>query len=149
MIKSHERETWRLFDKESWRMNKLSTIIYLFIFMSWWIESRIQVNTRFQHFNSTWILSSNIMTQLEYSISKFWLELSLDELRTWLNLDNSTWRDQFIYMLVIMSNLFNFLVKCVNSYFSDANVTSWVQAHFMQTSCALLSVLQISSVNLS
>ncbi len=54
-----------------------------------------------------------------------------------------------IYMLVIMSNLFDFLVKYVSSYFSDANVTSWVQAHFAQTSCALLSVLQISSVNLS
>jgi len=54
-----------------------------------------------------------------------------------------------IYMLVIMSNLFNFLVKCVSSYFSDANVASWVQAHFAQTSCALLNVLQISSVNLS
>ncbi len=35
-----------------------------------------------------------------------------------------------IYMLVIMSNLFDFLIKCVSSYFSDANVTSWVQAHF-------------------
>ncbi len=55
----------------------------------------------------------------------------------------------FIYMLIIMSNLFNFLVKCVSLYFSDANVASWVQAHFAQTSCALLNVLQISSVNLS
>ena len=27
----------------------------------------------------------------------------------------------FIYMLVIMSNLFDFLVKCVSSYFSDAS----------------------------
>ncbi len=54
-----------------------------------------------------------------------------------------------ICMLVIMSNLFDFLVKCVSLYFSDANVASWVQAHFAQTSCALLSVLQISSVNLS
>ncbi len=54
-----------------------------------------------------------------------------------------------ICMLVIMLNLFNFLVKCVSSYFSDANVASWVQAHFAQTSCASLSVLQISSVNLS
>jgi len=53
-----------------------------------------------------------------------------------------------IYMLVIMLNLFDFLVKCVSLYFSDANVASWVQAHFAQTSCALLSVLQISSVNL-
>ena len=53
-----------------------------------------------------------------------------------------------ICMLVIMSNLFDFLVKCVSSYFSDANIASWVQAHFAQTSCALLSVLQISSVNL-
>ncbi len=53
-----------------------------------------------------------------------------------------------IYMLVIMSNLFNFLMKCVNLYFSDANVVSWMQAHFAQTSCALLSVLQISLMNL-
>ncbi len=53
-----------------------------------------------------------------------------------------------IYMLVIMSNLLDFLVKCMNSYFSDANVASWVRVHFVQTSCALLSVLQISSVNL-
>ncbi len=54
-----------------------------------------------------------------------------------------------IYMLVIMSNFLNFLVKCVSSYFSDANVMSWIQAHFMQTSYILLSVLQISSMNLS
>jgi len=54
-----------------------------------------------------------------------------------------------ICMLVVMSNLFDFLVKCVSSYFSDANVASWMRAHFAQTSCALLSVLQISSVNLS
>jgi len=32
----------------------------------------------------------------------------------------------FICMLVIMSNLFDFLMKCINSYFSDANVVSWV-----------------------
>ncbi len=30
----------------------------------------------------------------------------------------------FIYMLIIMLNLFDFLVKCVSSYFSDANVAS-------------------------
>ena len=53
-----------------------------------------------------------------------------------------------IYMLVIMLNLFDFLVKCVSSYFSDANVVSWVQAHFAQMLYALLNVLQISSVNL-
>ncbi len=54
-----------------------------------------------------------------------------------------------ICMLIIMLNLLDFLVKCVSLYFSDANVASWVQAHFAQTSCALLNVLQISSVNLS
>ena len=54
-----------------------------------------------------------------------------------------------IYMLVIMSNLFDFLMKYVNLYFSEMNVASWVQAHFAQTSCALLSVLQISLMNLS
>ena len=36
----------------------------------------------------------------------------------------------FIYMLVIMLNSLNFLVKCVSSYFSNANVASWVQTHF-------------------
>ncbi len=35
-----------------------------------------------------------------------------------------------ICMLVIMLNFLDFLVKCVSSYFSDANVTSWVQTHF-------------------
>jgi len=54
-----------------------------------------------------------------------------------------------ICMLIIMLNFFDFLMKCVNSYFFDANVASWVQAHFMQMSCALLNVLQISSMNLS
>ncbi len=54
-----------------------------------------------------------------------------------------------IYMLIIMLNLFDFLMKCINLYFSDVNVKSWVQAHFMQMSCILLSVLQISSINLS
>ncbi len=31
-----------------------------------------------------------------------------------------------ICMLIIMSNFFDFLMKCVNSYFSDANVASWI-----------------------
>ncbi len=51
-----------------------------------------------------------------------------------------------ICMLVVMLNLFDFLVKCVSSYFSDANVASWVRAHFAQTSCALLSVLFIENM---
>ena len=54
-----------------------------------------------------------------------------------------------IYMLVIMLNLFDFLMKCVSLYFSDSNVVSWMQAHFAQMLYALLSVLQISSMNLS
>ena len=54
----------------------------------------------------------------------------------------------FICMLVVMLNFLDFLVKCVSSYFSDANVASWVQAHFMQTLYALLNVLQISLMNL-
>ncbi len=55
----------------------------------------------------------------------------------------------FIYMLIIMSNFLNFLIKCVNSYFSDANVASWIWTHFTQMSYVLLSILQISSMNLS
>ncbi len=53
-----------------------------------------------------------------------------------------------IYILIIMSNLFDFLMKYISSYFSDANIVSWVQAHLTQMSCTLLSVLQISSMNL-
>jgi len=48
--------------------------------------------------------------------------------------------------LIVMSNLFDLQVKCVNSYFSEANIASWVQAHFAQTSCARLSNLQIDFV---
>ncbi len=40
------------------------------------------------------------MTQLKYLISKFWLESSLNELRTWFDLDDLTWRDQFTQSLV-------------------------------------------------
>ncbi len=54
-----------------------------------------------------------------------------------------------ICMLVVMSHLFDFLMKYINSYFSDANVASWMQTHFVQMLCALLNVLQISSINLS
>ncbi len=53
-----------------------------------------------------------------------------------------------IYMLAVMSNLFDFLMKCVNSYFFDANVASWVQAYFAQMLYTLLNVLQISLMNL-
>ncbi len=51
--------------------------------------------------------------------------------------------------LTVMSNLFDLRVKWVSLYFSEANVASWVQAHFAQTSCAQLSDLQIDSVILS
>ncbi len=51
--------------------------------------------------------------------------------------------------LTVMSNLFDLRMKCVSSYFSEANVASWVQAHFAQTSCARLSILQIDFVILS
>jgi len=43
--------------------------------------------------------------------------------------------------LTVMSNLFDLQMKCVNLYFSEANVASWVQAHFAQTLCAQLSDL--------
>ncbi len=72
----------------------LRWILVVLRFISWRVKLRIRVNTQFQHSNSTWILDSNIVTRLEYSISKFWLESSLDKLKTRLNLDDSTRRDQ-------------------------------------------------------
>ena len=44
----------------------------------------------------------------------------------------------FICMLAVMLNFLEFLVKCVSSYFLSANVASWVQTHFMQTSCVFV-----------
>ncbi len=38
--------------------------------------------------------------------------------------------------LTVMLNLFDLWVKCVNSYFSEANVASWIWTHFAQTLCA-------------
>ncbi len=51
--------------------------------------------------------------------------------------------------LTVMSNLFDLRMKCMSSYFSEANVTSWVQAHFAQTLYIQLSNLQIDSIILS
>ncbi len=51
--------------------------------------------------------------------------------------------------LTVMSNLFDLRVKCVSLYFSEANVASWVWAHFAQTLCIRLSDSQINSVILS
>ncbi len=55
----------------------------------------------------------------------------------------------FMHKLTVMSNLFELQVKYVSSYFSEANVASWIQAYFAQTLCARLSDLQIDSVILS
>ncbi len=38
-----------------------------------------------------------------------------------------------MHRLTVMSNLFDLQMKWVNSYFSEANVASWVRTHFAQT----------------
>ncbi len=48
--------------------------------------------------------------------------------------------------LTVMLNLFDLQVKCVSSYFSEANVVSWVWTHFAQTLCARLNDFQIDFV---
>ncbi len=49
----------------------------------------------------------------------------------------------FMHKLTVMLNLFDLQVKCMNLYFFEANVASWVWAHFKQMSCAQLNVSQI------
>ncbi len=46
----------------------------------------------------------NISTQLEYLNQEFWLELSLDESSTWLELKYSTWRDQSNWKTTVSLN---------------------------------------------
>ncbi len=55
----------------------------------------------------------------------------------------------FMHRLTVMLNLFDLWMKWVSSYFSEANVASWVQTHFAQTLYAWLSNLQIDFVILS
>ncbi len=55
----------------------------------------------------------------------------------------------FMCKLTVMLNLFDLWMKWVSLYFCEANVASWVQAHFAQTSCTQLSNLQINSMILS
>jgi hypothetical protein len=85
---------------------KQEKILFIYFYLkSWWVESRIQVNTRYQRRDSIQILNINIVTRFQYSISKFWLESSLDELRIRLDLDDSIRRDQSIFILL---ELFSF-----------------------------------------
>ncbi len=61
MIKSHDEKTWRLFDRKSWRMNKLFTTIYLSLCLD-------KLNQKFKS-----ILDFNTLTQLKYSVQTSWL----------------------------------------------------------------------------
>ncbi len=55
----------------------------------------------------------------------------------------------FMHRLTIMLNLFDLQVKCVNLYFFEANVASWVQVHFKQMLYVWFNVLQINFMILS
>ena len=69
-----------------------------------------------------WILRLNISTWLKYSSQEFWLELSLDESSTWLELKYLTWCSQFIAEHV------DKWVDKVMSLLKDSNVTQdWSQ----------------------
>jgi len=97
--------------------------------MSWRVKLRIRVNTQFQHSNSTWILDSNIVTRLEYSISKFWLESSLDKLKTRLDLDDSTRRDQSMQTkIATVTRTLHSLFRLMNSEW-ELNVKSEKQLY--------------------
>ncbi len=98
--------------------SQLSASIYVTWFTSIWRKCAFHCNFMFSCTFKTCTFDFNLITELS------------------------------IYMLVIMSNLFDFLMKCISSYFSDANVVSWVWTYFVQTSYVLLSILQISSINL-
>ena len=86
-----------------------------------------RVNTRFQLSDLTWILELNISTQLEYSSQEFWLESSLDESKTRLDLNDSTWCNQFncckfekrsVFVKVVTES--NILIFCFISMFDDS-----------------------------
>ena len=77
-------------------LNQLSASIHVMWFASIWQRCALHCNFMFSCTLRTCTSDFNLMSELS------------------------------IYMLIIMSNLFDFLMKCINSYFSDANVMSWM-----------------------
>ena len=74
MIESYEEKSCRLFDQA----------IYIYL-ISCWVK----------FLNSTWVLEFNFSIQLDTFSKKFQLNLILFELNIQLELEYSTWRDQF------------------------------------------------------
>jgi len=64
IIESHDEKTWRLFDRKSWRMNKLFITIYLSLCLD-------ESNRKFKS-----ILNFNTLTQLKYLIQTSWFNLN-------------------------------------------------------------------------
>ncbi len=87
---------------------------------------------------SSWLSISILMT---WSISIWWrCEFHCSFMSSWTS---RTCTSDFSFIiefsmckLTVMLIFFDLWMKCVSSYFSEANVTSWVHAHFTQTSCA-------------
>ncbi len=149
-----------------WRISSLLSLLDSFSFLLRWCHVKTSnVISDFITVEYTWWafakIASHIKTlsQLNVSILMTWFVLiwwrcasHCSFMFSWTlrtrTSDFDLMIDSSMCMLIIMSNFFYFLIKWVNSYFFDANVTSWVQAHLLQTSCILFSIMQISSMNL-
>ncbi len=109
----------------------LICILYLTIHLSYFITAEYTCLTFVKiasHVKiSRWLSVSILMTWFIFICQRCTLHCSfifscIFKTRTF---DFDLITELFIYMLVIMLNLFDFLMKCISSYFSDANVASW------------------------
>ncbi len=87
------------------------------------LNRKFRIDTRFQLSDSTQILESNILIRLEYLNQEFWLESSLDESKTRLNLDDSTRRDQSTWSTHIFVLCLLYLVT------QRLRIFTWIQSN--------------------
>ncbi len=150
-----------------WRVSSLYFVLNnLFSLLRWCYINALNIILDFIITEYIYLAFANVVFQMKISS-----RLSISILMTWLT--SIWWRcksnhsfmfsctlrthmfnfdfitEFFMRRLTVILNLFDLWMKCVNSYFSEVNVASWIQTHFAQTLCAWLSDLQIDSVILS
>ncbi len=86
----------------------------------------------------------NLLTQLKYLSQEFWLELSLDESSTQLELKYSTWHDQFMNNM-----LFKYLYQFCQIYLDDIIIYSKILKKHKQHVQLILSRLQEADLQIN
>jgi len=115
---------------------------------------QIDISSTSLHVLMSWIenfksiLELNLLTQLEYLSQEFWLESSLDKLKTQLDLNDSTQRDQSKYKQVERNSQINIWshISQVSYYIRWChNIKKWFYVNVHDTTIKLQCKKMIQS----